>query len=45
MLLYLDFITAPVNFAWIMMTAGGHGEPWIPWFDLHRSGSRANVFD
>jgi len=30
--LFIDLVTAPINIAWIMATAGGHGDPWIPWF-------------
>lgn len=42
--LVVDIVTAPVNIAWIVMTAGGHGQPWIPWFDAHHS-RRSNLFD
>ena len=42
--LVVDIVTAPVNIAWVIMTVGGHGDPWIPWFDAHHS-HRNNVFD
>ena len=33
--LVVDILTAPINLVWIFATAGGHGDPWIPWFDPH----------
>jgi len=33
--LAIDIVTAPVNLLWMLVTAGGHGDPWIPWFEPH----------
>ncbi|MHC4959181.1 MAG: hypothetical protein ACYTGN_12500 [Planctomycetota bacterium] len=27
----LDVVAAPVYVVWILVTAGGHGDPWLPW--------------
>ncbi len=29
--LIADFLTSPIHVAWILGTAGGHGDPWLPW--------------
>jgi len=33
--LAIDIVTAPVNLLWMLVTVGGHGDPWIPWFEPH----------
>jgi hypothetical protein len=29
--LVVDVVTSPIHVAWIFATAGGHGDPWLPW--------------
>lgn len=31
--LAVDLAAAPIHVAWILATAGGHGDPWLPWCD------------
>ena len=29
----VDVFSVPIHISWILLTAGGHGHPWVPWCD------------